>query len=175
MSDNSIDTEDVCFWYPNSALCAAKRASQVVVEPDYMHTSNEVLQGQITYLAVALENVLIAAVTEYYFRTQDYQGTSSTKGFYSNYDDVFTSVPNYWQYANIFLQNSRIAIFSAAFITQLLAMLGIAANINTLVWTYGVFMLMSVINFSYLGAMLSNYDRVTTKVLSDNNATAVIV
>ena len=171
----SINTEDVCFWYPTSDECAAQRATQVVVEPDYLHTSNEVLQGQVTYLAVALENVLIAAVTEFYFRTQDYQGTSSTKGFYSNFDDVFTDVSNYWQYANMFLQYSRIAIFSAAFITQLLAMFGIAAHINTLVWTYGVFMLMGVINFSYLGAMLSSYDTVTTEVLSNNTAQAVIV
>ena len=175
MSIDTIDTEDVCFWYPGSEECAAQRAAAVVVEPDYMHTSNEVLQGQITYLAVALENVLIAALTEFYFRDQDYQGTDSTKGFYSNYDTVFTGSRNYWQYSNMLLQYSRIAIFSVAFITQLLAMLDMAAPINTQVWTYGVFMLMGAINFSYLGAMLGNYNRVTTEVLSSGNSTALIV
>ena len=57
----------------------------------------------------------------------------------------------------MFLQGSRIAIFSTAFITQLLAMFGIAAPINTLVWTYGVFMLMSVVNALYLLVILFSY------------------
>ena len=172
----SINTEDVCFWYPTSDECAAQRAQQVKVEPDYMHTSNEVLQGQVTYLAVALENVLIATMTEFYFRSQDYYGTSSTKGFYSNWDNAFTiSISNYWQYANMLLQYSRIAIFSAAFITQLLAMLGIAAPINTLVWSYGVFMLMSFINGSYLFAMFFAYETIASEVLSRNDTEALIV
>ena len=73
------------------------------------------------------------------------------------------------------LQYSRIAIFSAAFITQLLAMLGIAAPVNTLVWSYGVFMLMSFINGLYLMAMFFAYTLIASAVISGNDTEALIV
>ena len=133
-----------------------------------MHTSNEVLQGQVTYLAIALENVLIAGLTSFYFRDKDYYGTDATKGFYNNWDAAGLGT-NYWQYANMVLQYGRIAVFSVAFITQLLTMLGIAAPINTLVWTNGVFMLMTTINIVYLLIMGYAYDTVTTKVQADSS------
>ena len=61
-----------------------------------------------------------------------------------------------------------------AFITQFLAMLGVAASINTLVWTYGVFLAMTTINIVYLLMMGYAYDTVTAKVLNDANADAVV-
>ena len=53
-----------------------------------MHSSNEVLQGQVTYLVIALENVLIAGLTSFYFRDQDYYGTVAGKDFYNNWTEA---------------------------------------------------------------------------------------
>ena len=46
---------------------------------------------------------------------------------------------NYWSMANALLQYSQIAVFGIAFLTQVLAMLGVAVSVNSLVWNHGVF------------------------------------
>ena len=61
-----------------------------------------------------------------------------------------------------------------AFITQLLAMLGIAASVNTSVWMIGVFTVMMSIDVVYLLLMGYAYQLVNTKVLA-GNAWATVV
>ena len=140
----------------------------------YKHTSGEVLQGQVTYLVNALENILVAALTEFYFRDHDYLGNSATKGYYSYWEDASVATTNFWQIANLLRTYSAIAIFSIAFITQLLAMLGIAASVNSMVWIYGVFTVFMSINVIYMLLMGYGYDLVNKKVLA-GDANAIIV
>ena len=118
--------------------------------------------------------MLIAALTQFYFRDHDYLGNDATKGFYSYWEDAGLSSTNFWQTANLLRNYSSIVIYGIAFLTQLLAMLGIAASVNTSVWMYGVFTVMMSINVVYLLIMGYAYDLVNTKVLaSDANAAIV--
>lgn len=68
---------------------------------------------------------------------------------------------------------STLAIFAVAFITQILAMVGVASSINTMVWSYGVFLGMTSINMIYLTLMGYAYDTAVMKYRDNGNVGAM--
>ena len=67
---------------------------------------------------------------------------------------------------------STLAIFGAAFITQILAMVGISPSINGMVWNYGVFLAIPVINMLYILLVGYAYDSVAVLNMSSSTASA---
>ena len=130
--------------------------------------------GQVTYLSVALAQVIAAGLTsEFVFRNKDYiDGPTSSLGFYNQYD-VADIGANFWQYASMLKTYSTLAIFAVAFITQILAMVGVASSINTMVWSYGVFLGMTSINMIYLTLMGYAYDTAVMKYRTDLTVAAM--
>ena len=57
-----------------------------------------------------------------------------------------------------------------AFITQILAMVGIASSVNSMVWNYGVFVGMIVVNMLYLTINGYAYDTVVAIVTGSGTA-----
>ena len=78
------DPEDVCFWYPNTPECEASKVAQEVPEYEYSHTDSEMMMSQVSYLSIALAQLLSAGLTSnFYFRAQDYVAADSTKSYYN--------------------------------------------------------------------------------------------
>lgn len=65
---------------------------------------------------------------------------------------------------------STLLIFGVAFITQILAMVGIASSVNSMVWNYGVFVGMIVVNMLYLTINGYAYDTVVVLVTGTGTA-----
>ena len=55
---------------------------------------------------------------------------------------------NWWKYASQYMQYGALAVWSVAFTTQFLSLLGNLTDINLLIWTYGVFGLGMLVYFS---------------------------
>ena len=75
----------------------------------------------------------------------------STSGYYDAGDSLTT---NWWEYLNMAGNYFTIAYMGTATITQLLSMLGIAAEINVMVWLYGGMISMVV---SFIMSLIGMY------------------
>lgn len=123
-----------CFFFPDDPAC---NAPEVAPEGDDMRRGMEgdvgmmreldPMSGQITYTLVALGAVVSAAMDLFRYRPST---------FYDSYDTV--SDTNWWKYANLVGSYAGLTLGSVAFITQVLSIFGIAAEINIMVWMYGV-------------------------------------
>ena len=89
-------------------------------------TEMDMWRAQMTFLMTALGLTTKALLQQYRYR--------SDSTYYDAGDAIST---NYWQYLNDLWNYFTIAFMGVASITQLLSMLGIAAEINVMVWMYG--------------------------------------
>lgn len=129
---------DFCDFVPDDPSCVEPEPPvedgdkiEVVVEvDDGMVITDEMrskmLQANITYLVTAMFVAVDAALQTFRYRSD------------STYYDAGDAVsPNYWKLLNQAWGYWAIAFMGIASITQLLSMLGIAAEINVMVWMYG--------------------------------------
>jgi len=85
------------------------------------------MEAQATFLLTALSLTVHAALAQFRYR-----GDSST--YYAAGDALST---NWWQHLNTAWNLFTIGFMGTATITQLLSMLGVAAEANVMVWMYG--------------------------------------
>lgn len=85
---------------------------------------------------IALSNVIGLGMKHYRYR--------SSTTYYDSGDVLGDN--NYWQLVNTIGGNFWLAAFSVAFITQLLAIFGIANGINVMVWAVGLGGIGSLVN-----------------------------
>ena len=85
---------------------------------------------------IALSNAIGLGMKHYRYR--------SSATYYDSGDVLGDN--NYWQLVNTIGGNFWLAAFSVAFITQLLAIFGIANGINVMVWTIGLGGIGSLVN-----------------------------
>ena len=111
-----------------------------------MMDSSALMQAQVAYLMTAMSLTVHAALVQFRYR-------SSTT--YYDAGDALTT--NYWELLNMLWNYFTIGWMGIATITQLLSMLGIAAEINLMVWMYGGVVNMVVSFISGLVAMYA-YD-----------------
>ena len=108
--------------------------------------SSTLMQAQAAYLLTALTSALNAALQQFHYR--------NTTTFYAAGDSLSI---NYWEYIVMTWNYFTIAWMGVATITQLLSMLGTAAEINVIVRLYGGILNMAVSFISGLAAMYA-YD-----------------
>ena len=145
---------DFCDFVPDDASCV----DPAPVDPDtdggdggdeeHMDDGHDmdvmsIRQAQVAYLFTALSLTLHSALTQFRYRT--------TSGYYDAGDALST---NYWELLNMAGNYFTIAWMGAATITQLLSMLGIAAEINVMVWMYGGIVSMVV---SFIAGIVGMY------------------
>ena len=87
------------------------------------------MEGQITYTATAVMATTHIALTAFRYRP-----------FATYYTEGDSLSFNYWKLYNQIEQYAGLAIFGVASITQILSLFGVAADVNVLVWWYGVHM-----------------------------------
>jgi hypothetical protein len=92
------------------------------------------MSGQIKYTLIAISVLTWAALDTFRYRTGTYWDAYVTLS-----ETVYPSV-NYFTLGNLISGYGTMAIFGVATITQLLSNFGILADINLMVWVYGVFM-----------------------------------
>ena len=85
------------------------------------------MQANVTYLLTAMSLTAHAALQQFRYRSSD--------TYYSAGDSLGSQ--NFWQLLNNVWNYFTIAYMGIASLTQLLSMLGIAAEINVMVWMYG--------------------------------------
>ena len=85
------------------------------------------MQANVTYLLTALSLTVHAALQQFRYRSSD--------TYYSAGDSLGSQ--NFWQLLNNTWNLFTIGFMGIATLTQLLSMLGIAAEINVMVWMYG--------------------------------------
>ena len=89
-------------------------------------TEGRMMEAQVTFLLTALSLTVHAALAQFRYRGG---GT-----YYAAGDALST---NWWQHLNTAWNLFTIGFMGTATVTQLLSMLGIAAEVNVMVWTYG--------------------------------------
>ena len=101
------------------------------------------MEAQVTFLLTALSLTVHAALAQFRYRAG---GT-----YYAAGDALST---NWWQHLNTAWNLFTIGFMGTATVTQLLSMLGIAAEVNVMVWMYG-----SLINtgFGLLTGLIAAY------------------
>ncbi|MCP4570700.1 MAG: hypothetical protein GY841_24205, partial [FCB group bacterium] len=92
--------------------------------------------GNIAYMSVALLAATFAFLRQFSWRAD---GSWATK-FYANWTLIEADLgsTNYWSLATMVADYSMLGIWATAFVTEILATLGIAASVNVAVWTFGV-------------------------------------
>ena len=93
------------------------------------------MEGQITYTATAVMATTHIALTAFRYRP-----------FATYYTEGDSLSFNYWKLYNQIEQYAGLAIFGVASITQILSLFGVAADVNVLVWWYGVHMTSMVVH-----------------------------
>lgn len=162
MVDTTIEDSDAlagdCYWFPNLEKCIVYREEQAakgevdvedninggeVIETVYereLDPSNVIARmpilGNIAYMSVALLAATFMFLRQFVWRAD---GTWATK-YYNSWTLIEADLgsTNYWSLATMVADYSMLGIWSAAFVTEILATLGIAASVNVAVWTFGV-------------------------------------
>lgn len=101
------------------------------------------MAGQIGYLTVALLNLGYPILSQFKIRSSTY---------YTDYDTFMTTISgtNYMKIADMIMDYGALSIWGVAFITQILSMAGILADINMMVWDFGVMYGLFYITLSYV-------------------------
>lgn len=119
------------------------------------------MAGQLTYTMVAIMSSVMITLDLYRYND------ASTR--YSEWDNISASPgTNYWQYACQLASYSSLAFWMIASITSLLAINGIAADINMMVWMQGGAATAVLSLISHVLQMLA-YDTVFTAYSQDNS------
>ena len=149
---------DFCDFVPDDPSCAPPADPDTPIDDgdDHMEEhmddghemmdSSTLMQAQVAYLMTAMSLTVHAALVQFRYRSSD--------TFYDAGDALTT---NYWELLNMLWNYFTIGWMGIATITQLLSMLGIAAEINLMVWMYGGIVNMVVSFISGLVAMYA-YD-----------------
>ena len=148
---------DFCTFVPDDPSCAPPSDPDTPIDDgdDHMDEhmedghdvdSSTLVQAQVAYLMTAMSLTLHAALVQFRYRSSD---------TYYDAGDALTT--NYWELLNMLWNYFTIGWMGIATITQLLSMLGIAAEINLMVWMYGGIVNMVVSFISSLVAMYA-YD-----------------
>lgn len=103
--------------------------------------------------------------SSFYARKQNYYGNSASQSYYYYWTNPALGT-NYWQYASALQTYSQIGVFLVAFLTQVLAMAGVAPSLNDFVWGNGVFTYLMAVNVIYLVIMGYAFDIVNEKTRS---------
>ena len=176
MTDEAgVDPNDECWWYPNTPECQTENSNAkiVYINPEGYVSGGEVFLSQLSYMIIALVEVLAAVLITFRYRSQDWNGSTSDS-FYKPYE-THVGGTNWWSLANMINSYGKLSIFGIAFITQLLATLGIAASINTIIWHWLVIVGVSLINVLYVIFDGLSYDTATDKCRSENVSNACTV
>lgn len=100
---------------------------------DGPHEMMNPMEGQITFTMVAVATAVGYALDMFKWRA-DRNGVS----YYAYGDAAWNNGTNWWKIYNMIGCYAGLALWSVAAITQLLSMGGIAADINLMVWGYGL-------------------------------------
>ena len=107
----------------------------------------------MVYTSVALLELVLAVSISFRYRVTNATGLAIlgqkyVDDFYAIFDVV--SSTNYWKYGSMLLHYSKIGFFGVAFLTQVLSIFGIMTSINLMVWQYGIFVGVSLVNVLYI-------------------------
>jgi len=108
----------------------------------------------MVYTSVALLELVLAVSILFRYRATRATGLAIildqkyVDDFYAIFDVV--SSTNYWKYGSMLLHYSKIGFFGVAFLTQVLSVFGIMTSINLMVWQYGIFLGVSLVNVLYI-------------------------
>ena len=156
MSTIITDPNDVCFWDSESDACK-EFGSESAAAAGELYSSGMIAKANGTFAMVALFQTLTQVFQLTRYRTQDW-----TAGSGSFYDQWATSgnlpTTNWWQRANQIFMYGKIVLFGPGFILQLLASVGILADINELYWLTGIFNLALMVDLIYLAISAYAYD-----------------
>ena len=137
---NQFKMSDFCDFVPDDPSCApvdpvdptptdggdGGKAETMEKEVDG-DMKKHMMEAQVTFLLTALSLTVRSALQQFRYR-------SDTTTYYAAGDALS---PNYWQYLVTLWNVFTIGFMGIATVTQLLSMLGIAAEINVMVWMYG--------------------------------------
>ena len=118
MTDEAgVDPNDECWWYPNTPECQTENSNAkiVYINPEGYVSGGEVFLSQLSYMIIALVEVLAAVLITFRYRSQDWNGSTSDS-FYKPYETHVGST-NWWSLANMINSYGKLSIFGIAFIT----------------------------------------------------------
>jgi hypothetical protein len=101
--------------------------------------SRDPFMAQVTYLMTAL-----GVAVNYSLHSFVWHSSTASKDPYTQ-GEMKSGDTNLWSLAHKLGHYSSIAIFGMAAVTQILAMAGIAVDINGMVWHYGVHLVLYAI------------------------------
>ena len=151
-----MSNAEFCKFVPDDPSCVVEETpvdqadppveNQVVDDVDKeidADMERRMMEAQVTFLLTALSLTVHAALAQFRYRA------GST--YYAAGDALST---NWWQHLNTAWNLFTIGFMGTATVTQLLSMLGIAAEVNVMVWMYG-----SLINtgFGLLTGLIAAY------------------
>ena len=149
------EIEALCALIPTEDICQQKpEPTPVPVDPDMkgdtmMQGDHErdfkmklnPMEGQITFTAVALTSAIGIALETFKWRA-DNNGLS----YYNLGDTTWTNGTNWWKLYNQIGAYAGLVLWGAASITQLASLAGVAADINLMVWWFGIGMVGSLVS-----------------------------
>lgn len=96
-------------------------------------------------MGIGLLEIAFVYLNTFRYGARDWTSATTTDSYFKPYDTAVGGT-NYWSLANMLNGYSKLAIYTVAFVTQILATVGIVPEINEMVWQYGVFYGMPTIN-----------------------------
>ena len=172
-ADAAADPNNICWWYPNDPSCQDQSGQQLIWAEPERYTSTEILVAQISYIMVALLEAISAFLIAFRYRKQDWLGSASDS-YYKQYE-THVGGTNWWSLANALNTYTKLVVYGAGFITQLLALFGIAPGINQTVWQWGVIVGVTTVNVLFVLFSGMGYDTAVDKARQEEVAGALTV
>ena len=119
---------------------------------------------------VALLEALSAFLIAFRYRKQDWLGSASDS-YYKQYE-THVGGTNWWSLANSLNTYTKLIVYGTGFITQLLALFGIAPGINELIWQWGVIVGVTSVNVLFVLLNGMGYDAAVDKARQGEVASA---
>ena len=143
--------DDNCWWNPNSPECQGIVVENTEAPRVYHFTKWETIEAQGFFiLAGGLE------LAQAYLMTMRYR--SGGWKWFSQYESAVDSL-NVWKLATFGLHYGKLGLFAVALLLQLLSLLGGLNELTLLVWNWGIFVGVPVLEVLYLLGMGYAYDR----------------
>ena len=121
------------------------------------------LEGQITFSAVAVLMTMWPALELFKWRSNEPDGTS----YYKKGADTWPGKTNWWELANTIGFYGGLVLWGAAAVTQLATLGGALADINVMVWGYGLGMVGALVEL--VASLIHEYGKWSAFSLKRDN------
>ena len=111
---------------------------------------------------MALLNTAYPLWAQLSYRQNSADGTS----YYADWDSLH-STSSLWKTANLVFNYGSLTFWAVALVTQILSFVGILADINMLIWSYGIFQGLGYLTLAYV---VMNFLAIRKPYAADNNS-----